>query len=49
LEADTYAAMTNRVKGLAGGKVVSTLEGGYQLDALGESCVAHFRALEGKE
>jgi acetoin utilization deacetylase AcuC-like enzyme len=47
LESDTYAVMTNRLKGLAGGKLVSTLEGGYNLEALAESCVAHFRALQG--
>ena len=47
LESDTYAVITNRVKHLANGKVVSTLEGGYHLQALGESCVAHFRALRG--
>ena len=47
LESDTYGIMTNRVKGLANGRVVSTLEGGYDLTALGESCVAHFRALQG--
>jgi len=47
LESDAYGIMTNRVKGLANGRVVSTLEGGYNLEALGESCVAHFRALQG--
>ncbi len=45
LETETFAEMTRRVKGLAGGKVVSTIEGGYHLQALGESCVAHVRAL----
>jgi acetoin utilization deacetylase AcuC-like enzyme len=47
LESDAFAVMTNRVKGFAGGRVVSTLEGGYHLDALAESCVEHFRALQG--
>lgn len=46
LESETYGIMTHRVKGLAGGRIVSTLEGGYHLQALGESCVAHFRALQ---
>ncbi len=45
LTADDFAAMTRRVKGLARGRVVSLLEGGYNLRALGESAVAHFRAL----
>ena len=45
LEAETFALMTHRVRDLAGGKVVSVLEGGYHLDALGESAVAHFKAL----
>jgi len=31
----------------AGGRVVSTLEGGYNLHALGESAAAHVRALMG--
>lgn len=48
LESDAFGAITNRVRDLAGGRVVSTLEGGYHLDALGESCVAHFRALRGE-
>lgn len=45
LEAHHYAEMTTLAKKLAGGKVVSLLEGGYNLDALGESSVAHFQAL----
>jgi acetoin utilization deacetylase AcuC-like enzyme len=45
LTADDFAAMTRIVKHLAGGKIVSLLEGGYNLRALGESAVAHFRAL----
>ncbi len=47
LETETYAEMTRMVKGIAGGKIVSLLEGGYNLDALGESAVAHFQALQG--
>jgi len=46
LEAETYAEMTRRIKGLAGGRIVSFLEGGYHLEALGESAVAHFKALQ---
>lgn len=45
LEADTYAEMTHRVKHLAGGRIVSLMEGGYHLRALGESAVAHLNAL----
>ncbi|MCL4691277.1 MAG: histone deacetylase [Candidatus Hydrogenedentes bacterium] len=45
LETETYAEMTRMAKGVAGGKVVSLLEGGYNLDSLGESTVAHFLAL----
>jgi acetoin utilization deacetylase AcuC-like enzyme len=45
LQAEDFAAMTRLVKHLAGGRVVSLLEGGYNLRALGESAVAHFRAL----
>ena len=49
LEAETFGEMTHRVKKLAGGRVVSTLEGGYHLEALGESVVAHIRALQDSE
>ncbi|MBI4559383.1 MAG: histone deacetylase [Candidatus Hydrogenedentes bacterium] len=45
LEAETYAEMTHRVGHLAGGRIVSLLEGGYHLEALADSAVAHFRAL----
>jgi acetoin utilization deacetylase AcuC-like enzyme len=48
VEAD-YAYMTTRLMELAerhcGGRLVSTLEGGYNLSALGRSAVAHLRAL----
>jgi acetoin utilization deacetylase AcuC-like enzyme len=44
-----YAAITRRVRRLAdtcaAGRVVSALEGGYELAALGRSVVAHVRAL----
>lgn len=46
LLAEHYTEMTNRIKVLAGGRVASLLEGGYNLHALGECAVAHFRALE---
>ncbi|HTV54403.1 MAG TPA: histone deacetylase [Terriglobia bacterium] len=46
---DGFAAITRSVVGLAGecceGRVVSVLEGGYQLGGLGESVVAHVRAV----
>ena len=44
-----YAWMTEQIVGLADryaqGRIVSTLEGGYHLSALGRSVVAHIRAL----
>ena len=43
---EDYAEMTRMVKHLAGGKIVSLLEGGYHLKALGESAVAHVLALQ---
>jgi len=46
LKTEDYAHMTRMVKHLAGGRIVSLLEGGYNLRALGESAVAHFRALD---
>ncbi len=46
LETETFAEMTRRVLPCANGHIVSLLEGGYHLDALGESSVAHFRALD---
>ena len=45
LETDHYAEMTRKVLPVADGRIVSLLEGGYHLEALGESAVAHFRAL----
>jgi acetoin utilization deacetylase AcuC-like enzyme len=47
LETETFAEMTRRVREVAGGRLVSLLEGGYDLHALGESVVAHVRALQG--
>jgi acetoin utilization deacetylase AcuC-like enzyme len=48
---DDYAWLTRRVLDIAdrlcGGRVVSTLEGGYHLGALGNSVAGHVRALMG--
>ncbi len=50
LEAEDYAwatrAIVEAAKASAGGRVVSSLEGGYDLEALGRSAVAHVRALQ---
>lgn len=46
LQSEDFARMTRLVKHIAGGRMVSLLEGGYNLRALGESAVAHFRALQ---
>ena len=50
LEAEDYAWATRAILEVArsrcGGKVVSSLEGGYDLDALGRSAAAHVRALQ---
>ena len=50
LEAEDYAFATRAILEVArsrcGGKVVSSLEGGYDLEALGASTVAHVRALQ---
>jgi acetoin utilization deacetylase AcuC-like enzyme len=51
LEAEDYAWATRAIVSVAnaraGGRVVSSLEGGYDLTALGQSAVAHVRALQG--
>jgi acetoin utilization deacetylase AcuC-like enzyme len=51
LEAKDYAWATRAIVSVAnlraGGRVVSSLEGGYDLTALGQSAVAHVRALQG--
>ena len=48
---DDFATLTADIAGLAadccGGRIVSVLEGGYHLDALGASVLAHLRALKG--
>ena len=50
LDEDDFAWATEAVCGVAdrlcGGRVVSVLEGGYDLDALARSAAAHVRALE---
>lgn len=46
LDESTFADMTRRIVHLAGGRVVSVLEGGYHLEALGSSVVAHVKALQ---
>jgi acetoin utilization deacetylase AcuC-like enzyme/formylglycine-generating enzyme required for sulfatase activity len=49
LTAEGYSAMTKRVREIADacckGRIVSMLEGGYNLDALADSVEAHVRAL----
>jgi acetoin utilization deacetylase AcuC-like enzyme len=49
LEAEDYAWATRAILSVArarcGGRVVSSLEGGYDLQALGQSALAHVRAL----
>lgn len=51
LEAEDYAWITRELVSIANrhsdGRIVSTLEGGYDLTALAESCVAHVDALRG--
>jgi histone deacetylase 6 len=42
---DGYARLTQRLLGLAGGRVVLALEGGYNLDAIARSAEASLRAL----
>jgi acetoin utilization deacetylase AcuC-like enzyme len=48
---DDYAWVTSRIAEVAarhaGGRIVSTLEGGYALSALGRSATAHVRVLAG--
>jgi histone deacetylase 6 len=48
LSADGYAAMTERLVKLAGGKVVLALEGGYNLDAIAAAAAAVTRVLLGE-
>ena len=50
LQAEDYAWATRAIVTVAnarcGGRIVSSLEGGYDLEALGQSALAHVRALE---
>lgn len=45
-QAEDFRWLTNRLCDFAGGRVVSTLEGGYDLDALAASVAAHVGVLE---
>ena len=45
LETDDFAWVTTQLLKLTGGKLVSTLEGGYHLEALGACAQAHVRTL----
>lgn len=45
LSAGDFGLLTTRLGGLAGGNLVSVLEGGYALEALAESAAAHVAAL----
>jgi acetoin utilization deacetylase AcuC-like enzyme len=45
-QAEDYAWLTRHLCEFAGGRVVSTLEGGYDLDALAASVAAHVGVLE---
>ncbi|PYQ35680.1 MAG: histone deacetylase, partial [Acidobacteria bacterium] len=48
LSPDGYAAMTERVASLAGGRVVLALEGGYNLEAVAAAAAACTRTLLGE-
>ncbi len=45
LESRHFGEITRLVKHIAGGRIISFLEGGYHLTALGESVAEHLRAL----
>ena len=45
LTEDDFEWVTKELKHFAGGRIVSVLEGGYQLEALGQCAVAHVRQL----
>ena len=44
---DDFADLTRAVMGISGGRVISTLEGGYNLDGLASAAAAHVAALLG--
>ena len=46
LEAEHYCEITRMIKHIANGKIVSFLEGGYHLTALGQCVVSHVKALQ---
>jgi acetoin utilization deacetylase AcuC-like enzyme len=46
LEAEHYGEITRMIKHIANGKIVSFLEGGYHLTALGQCVVSHVKALQ---
>ena len=45
LESEHFGEITRMVKHIADGRIISFLEGGYHLDALGESAAEHVQAL----
>ena len=45
-EAEDFGWLTRRLMAFAGGRVVSSLEGGYDLPALAQSVAAHVIALK---
>lgn len=45
-QAEDFAWLTRRLSDYAGGRVVSTLEGGYDLEALADSVTAHVAVLK---
>ena len=49
LDETDFAWATRRVMDLTGGKLVSLLEGGYDLQGLARSAAAHVTALMGKD
>jgi len=46
LDCEDYAWMTRQAKKLAGGRLVTVLEGGYDLGVLAECSLAHYGALQ---
>ncbi len=46
LDSKAFGDMTRLLRKVAGGRIVSMLEGGYHLQALGASAVAHLTALQ---
>lgn len=46
LEDEHFAALTRKLFAIAKGKMVSSLEGGYNLSVVGGSALAHFKAMQ---